>query len=263
MFQNQNGIKMENDLSELRHTGALVAAYQVDMLCQAETNLDWEAREVKDRVLQVLCSHWRYSKVATSSSEWRLPHASYQPGGTLTLVGNPWASRSTTSSDPSGMGRWSEVTVRGKSKKVTFITAYRVCQRKGTHPGSRTAYHQQCCILRTKGKPSDQIDPRNILLEDLGARLEELKEAGHEAVLSIDANDTLQSVNTEFTKFARRHGLSDILVDRHGTEDEPPTFARGSFRIDYVMGTAGIGQYVTAAGILPLKAISGSDHRPT
>jgi hypothetical protein len=70
MYQNQNGIKMENDLSELRQTGALVAAYQVDMLCLAETNLDWEAREVKSKVLQVLRNHWKSSKVATSSSNW-------------------------------------------------------------------------------------------------------------------------------------------------------------------------------------------------
>jgi hypothetical protein len=81
--------------------------------------------------------------------------------------------------------------------------------------------------------------------------------------LSIDANDTLQNISSEFSKFSRLLGLSDILVDRHGTEDEPPTYARGTARIDYVMATPGISQYVTAAGILPLKAISGSDHRPT
>jgi hypothetical protein len=262
MYQNQNGIKMENDLSELRQTGALVAAYQVDMLCLAETNLDWEAREVKSKVTQVLRKYRKSSKVATSSSSWS-NDTSYLPGGTLTLAGNPWSTRATTGSDTSGMGRWSEATINGKKKKVTFITAYRVCQKKGAQAGSKTAYWQQCCIMRSRGKPNDQIDPRNIMLEDLGSRIESLKEAGHEVVLSIDANDTLQSINSEFSKFSRRHGLSDILVDRHGTEDEPPTYARGSARIDYVMATAGIGQYVTAAGILPLKAISGSDHRPT
>jgi hypothetical protein len=263
MYQNQNGIKMENDLTELRHTGALVSAYQVDMLCLAETNLDWEARDVKLRVIQVLRNHWKTSKVATSSSSWTWPESSYQPGGTLTLVGNPWASRATTGADSSGMGRWSEVTITGKTKKVTFVTAYRVCQQKGARAGPKTSFIQQCCILRTRGKSEDQIDPRSLMLEDLGKRITALKEDGQEVVLSIDANDTLQCVNSGFTKFARQNGLTDILVDRHGTEDEPPTYARGSFRIDYVMATAGIAQYVTSAGILPLKAISGSDHRPT
>jgi hypothetical protein len=257
MYQNQNGIKMENELSELRHMGALVAAYQVDMLCLAEMNLDWEAHEVKNKVTQVLRKHWRSSKVATSSSSWRLPDTSYQPGGTLTLVGNPWSSRATTSNDPSRMGRWSEATITRKLKKVTFITAYRVCQkkgsnaislRKGAQAGTKTAYWQQCCILRTRGKSEDQIDPRSIILEDLGSRIEMLKESGHEIVLSIDANNMLQCINSNFSKFARKHALSDILVDRHGTKDEPLTHTRGSHRIDYVMTTANIGQYTTAAG---------------
>jgi hypothetical protein len=52
-------------------------------------------------------------------------------------------------------------------------------------------------------------------------------------------------------------------VDRHGTDGEPSTYARGSRRIDYVMSTQGISQYVKAAGIMPLKTFSASDHRPT
>jgi hypothetical protein len=108
------------------------------------------------------------------------------------------------------------------------------------------AYWQQCCILRTQGKSEDQIDPRNIILEDVGARLEAMKEAGHEVVLAIDTNNTLQCITSKFSKFTRKHSLSDILVDRHGTEDEPPMHARRLARIDYVMTTANIGQCVTA-----------------
>jgi hypothetical protein len=242
--------------------GAIVASYQVDLLCLTETNISWEARDVKHKVLQHLRKHWRKSKVATSSSSWVFPESSYQPGGTLTLVGNPWATRASTNGDTSGMGRWSEVCITGKKNKVTFITAYRVVQKKGGVQGFKTAFLQQCSILRTRGKSDDELDPRKLILEDLGKRIKALKEENHEIILSIDANDTLQNISSEFTKFALQHGLSDILVDRHGTDGEPATYARGTRRIDYVMATQAINEYVKAAGIMPLKTFSDSDHRP-
>ena len=77
----------------------------------------------------------------------------------------------------------------------------------------------------------------------------------------LDANDTLQKPNSKFSRWVRNHTLLDVHVRQHGTDGEPPTFARGSRRIDYILATAEIAGYIKAAGILPLNDFCTSDHR--
>ena len=77
----------------------------------------------------------------------------------------------------------------------------------------------------------------------------------------MDANDTLQQQHSNFSSWVRDHKLIDIHVRCHGIDGEPPTFARGSRRIDYMLATKGINEYVVAAGILPFNEFCTSDHR--
>jgi hypothetical protein len=63
----------------------------------------------------------------------------YQAGGTLTAVCGNWISRIIQKGkDPYGFGRWSYVTLRGRSdKKITIITAYNATPSTG----DTTYYH--------------------------------------------------------------------------------------------------------------------------
>jgi hypothetical protein len=77
----------------------------------------------------------------------------------------------------------------------------------------------------------------------------------------LDANESLQHFNNDFTKWVRESGLVDIHVHRHGTEGEPATHTRGSSRIDYMLVSQNLVDFVSAAGILPFKTFTKSDHR--
>lgn len=59
----------------------------------------------------------------------------------------------------------------------------------------------------------------------------------------------------------RAQKLVDVHVPRHGTDNKPPTYARGSQRIDYILASGEVAQYVNAAGILLLHKFCGSDNR--
>jgi endonuclease/exonuclease/phosphatase family metal-dependent hydrolase len=77
----------------------------------------------------------------------------------------------------------------------------------------------------------------------------------------MDANDTLQNTRSALNKWTAETIMIDPLVQRHGTEGEPPTYARGSKRIDYYLVSEHLSEYVTSCGILPLHNICFSDHR--
>jgi hypothetical protein len=99
------------------------------------------------------------------------------------------------------------------------------------------------------------------MFKDLGARIKKLIGQGEEIILMIDANESLSDSRSKFTGWTNANKLVDILVQQHGTEGEPATYAGGSKRIDYIMMTPKIAEFVEAAGILELKAYSDSDHR--
>jgi hypothetical protein len=65
----------------------------------------------------------------------------------------------------------------------------------------------------------------------------------------------------KFSKWVYRIGLCDIMVQRHGTENEPATFIGGSKRIDYILMTEKLTEYVTATGVLEEIEFHESDHR--
>ena len=48
--------------------------------------------------------------------------------------------------DPSGMGRWTHITIALKGVKITFVSAYRVC-KQATDLDKNTAYMQQWRVL--------------------------------------------------------------------------------------------------------------------
>ena len=168
----------------------------------------------------------------------------------LSVMTFPWASRCKTSRD-ANLGRWTETTINGKrDRKVTILTVYVVCHQSETEINTKktTAYTQQWHLLKRKF-PGRNIDARKITMSDLKERIIELKRIGHEIIVLVDANDSLQQLNSELTSWVTDLDLIDVITDKHGTEDEPATYARGSQRIDYIFTTNKINEYVYKCGI--------------
>jgi hypothetical protein len=221
---------------------------KVDIARFAETNLDWNNYENRHSCTNIFKKYWKQTKICMSLSNL-ITRPYYQPGGTAMITGFPWASRAKTFTDKSGLGRWTESEITGRgNRRVTIICAYIVCKDTIERSGPNTSYSQQW-ILLTKLNPQNNPDPRSTAFDDLKSRIAEIREAGQEVIVMMDTNDTLQNTRSALSKWTLETNLIDPLVQRHGTEDEPPTFARGSKRIDYILASEKLSEYISACGI--------------
>jgi exonuclease III len=80
-------------------------------------------------------------------------------------------------------------------------------------------------------------------------------------LLSLDANSNLQEDTNGLQQLATECNLVDLFQEIHSTTTEFATQARGSKRIDYMLGTRNIIPYITKIGYLPLNSGFDSDHR--
>ena len=68
--------------------------------------------------------------------------------------------------DPSGMGRWTSITINGRNKtKVTIISAYHVCLTTMKNVEPNTVFYQQWDMLEEKGEK--KIEIRSKMINDL------------------------------------------------------------------------------------------------
>jgi hypothetical protein len=77
----------------------------------------------------------------------------------------------------------------------------------------------------------------------------------------MDANESMDNITGSLNRFVNDTGLLDPITARHGTTNQPRTYSRGSSRIDYILTSPLLNQYITRCGILPLHHIVDSDHR--
>ena len=186
-------------------------------------------------------------------NENRMQQPRIQGGAALGVTG-PIVSRIIhRGQDNSGLGRWAFTTLRGKhDSRLTIVSAY--CPVYNTGPF--TVYQDQKMILATKG--TTDIDPIKLFHHDLSDQINEWTNEGHEVILAIDANSSLPQSRLLRTLMDKT-GLTDIHEDRHGNSWNIETHGRGSRRIDFILTTPTIAEYVSAAGIEAFHEIS--DHR--
>lgn len=259
VFNNVQGISTAHDGIEISEIGKEVMENDVTILGMCETNRNWRDERAKNEVKRRFREFWLMTSMAVSSSTEHGDRP-FQPGGTMTVVGEPWACRSKAAQHESDMGRWNEIVISGrKGKSVMVITAYRVCKNSAAAAGPTTSYAQQWHILRRSGDKTP--DPRKRFITDLEKRVCKATREKQGIIVMLDANESLQHFNNDFTKWVRESGLVDIHVHRHGTEGEPATHTRGTRRIDYMLISQDLINYVSSAGILPFKTFTKSDHR--
>jgi hypothetical protein len=129
-------------------------------------------------------------------------------------------------------GRFTWILLRGnRDEGILFISAYRVCQKKGTKAGSNTAFMQQIEeMLDEELKESEELakankpilnsvqrslDPRDRLLQDLKQLITEHRGKGFCPILFMDANeDWTKKTGSTLRSFLQETQLQDPLYDQ-------------------------------------------------
>ncbi len=263
-FQNIDGVR--NDSDELDLYISSMAHYNIGTFCWADPGLDFSQFPIQQKVKQPLSarSYFSAAKSAFSSSvlprDSTAPASGYQPGGTLTVTKNQWASRSIGAQllDPTGMGRWSGLSYLGKQgKRLALLTAYRSPRQQ--HQGGFGFFDQQYALLLSNGIKAPHV--RRQFIVDICRFIQNLQHDGYEILLSLDANETIGQDKT----FGLSHLMAECsLVDLHtlGPDDPPPTYKYGTGRrIDYMLGSPNIADSVRRAGYLSYDDGIFSKHR--
>jgi hypothetical protein len=120
-----------------------------------------------------------------------------KPGGTLSILLDRWVSRFVEKGqDPYGLGQWSYLTVRSKSKTIVMITEYRVCNSSISSTGDTTASAQQFCSLQQASNKEGSLTtphPHCQMLLDLKAWISKLQSEQCSIILCIDNNEDIAS----------------------------------------------------------------------
>ena len=191
-----------------------------DHSIQAETNVNW-SQHLKNKITAAMRLQFGSGQVIPASSKGTKEEY-LQSGGVAMFVTGPANGRIVArGSDAQGRFSWVHLTSPG-GKGIIVITAYCVCQTKGTLTGFRTTYMQQVKPQLTSGTSTP--DPRGKILEALTIIISKNQMLGYQPIVMLDANEDWEaSGDNTFHNFMIRNGLIDIHQDRHA-EQSPSTY---------------------------------------
>jgi hypothetical protein len=133
-FQNVKGLSSSAGSEDYRYYMNCLHTLQVDVAGLAETNTCWQHSHLRNDLMHVIRRHYRQNKVvfgSPSSDIDPIPsNETFQAGGMVTMVTGGLVSRvqGKPVSDPTGLGRWTGITLCGSDQQqLTIITAYRIC----------------------------------------------------------------------------------------------------------------------------------------
>jgi hypothetical protein len=125
-----------------------------------------------------LCSQWAYNVHDPPDLD------PYQAGRTAVITSKrltPWIT--SHDADPSGLGCWAWTRIGNKPLRcTTFISVYRPCRQ--TSKGISTAQAQH-----RRSMPTNDLDPRQVLLDDLRGFILQQQEKGDIIIVDIDAKN--------------------------------------------------------------------------
>ena len=222
-------------------------------------NTDWAWKDIKATTTNILRRYFSRTTFAHSSSAIQF-HSPFQPGGTMTIAGGKWGTRSTPSSDPRAMGRWSAITIVGRiERRVTIFSVYRVCDQRFASTGIKTAFRQQ--FLMAADLAIYPNEPRKLLLKDLGNTTSNFRDQGHEIIILMDANESFTRHNSAIAIWTNQMELLDPITLRHGLDGQPSRVDTGSARIGFILTSRNLTPYIRGAGILSKYHFVDSDHQ--
>jgi hypothetical protein len=183
---------------------------------------------------------------------------SFQSGGNVTLVTRGLVSRISNPDiqDPTGLGRWNGVTLRGSnSQTISIITACRVCSGSPRTAPMGTSFLREYDFLRETTSTSK--NPRRAILQDLKLAIRSLQEKEHSILLMIDANSTIQD-DYFFAEFVQECSFYDLHIADPAVSTYIGAEAR---RIDFMFGCVHVKESLVRSGTLSYFEGPQSDHR--
>jgi hypothetical protein len=159
--------------------------------------------------------------------------------------------------DPSGLGRWTWTSFRGKNQLVVrIITGYRPVVDYSDKPGSVYSQHERHLL-----KNKDDRDPRLAFYEDLDLDIQVWLAAGDLLILGLDANENVRDGTT--LQYIQKWGLQDVHSTRHPTLPPCPTHAKNTNNIPVDGLWCSPALPITAAGMSGFGdiQIDNADHR--
>lgn len=263
-FQNVYGLRLTTaGITKWQDCISQMHQHQCDIFGLAETNCNWSRNRVRHRITATASQVLPQLRLATSQNSY-VHDSDYLPGGTITCTQGPWSGRiQQTLQDPHKMGRWSGQLYKVHAGcKFAVITAYRVC-KQDTTDGVYSSYKQQQLSLRSRTGPQHQICPRNAFIGDLIEYTHSLQLTNQDYLLiMLDANEVMGEDLYGIVNLMEQLGLVDLLERHHQLSCDIATHANSKHRrIDYVLGSNNLVQFVTKCGYLPFQSGINSDHR--
>ena len=182
----------------------------------------------------------------------------FQPGGTTTAVVGKWSGRF-ASKGSNKKGGFSWIVMRGRrGRRIIIITCYRVSQVSSVGlEDTNTAFIQQQTVLRKSGLKSPC--PRKECMTELTTFITAAEANGDEVILSIDANEAMDSHRSAIPEFLSHTTLVDTIAHAHG-DMAPKTYLRGHRRIDFVFASESLLPHLRRSGHLGILDAIPSDH---
>ena len=235
----------------------VLKSVEASVVCLAETNTDWKHPDAHHRVFSQFRMCFNQVKMAVSHSGLK-QNSIFQPGGTTTAVVGKWSGRF-DSKGSNKKGGFSWIVMRGRrGRRIVIITCYRVSQVSSVGlEDTNTAFIQQQTILRKSGLQSPC--PRKECLAELATFIMMAEAKGHEVILSIDANEAVDSYRSALPEFLSQTTLVDTISHAHG-EMAPKTYLRGQRRIDFVFASESLLPHLRRSGHLGILDAIPSDH---
>ena len=197
---------------------------EIDLMCMAEVGVHWKSIPAQHNLWERTQGWFEDIRLSVAYNMNDPLAKRGQYGGTAMMAINTMVAKiNTCGYDPSGLGRWCWMLLRGKRDTVTrIVTAYCPCKAniKGT-TGQHTVYAQH---LRKSSK-----EPISAFWEDLGNAIDEWISNEEQLIICGDWNTNITS--QDITTFMHNRHLQEAILHRHG-KTPPPTYHRGLHSID-------------------------------
>ena len=262
-FQNAYGLTYSTGGEDYKYYMKCLKDLNVNVAGICETNRAWQHPHLRAGFSQaVRCEHNNLGKTAFGYPTHEIdPIPSTEntcAGGSVTSVFSEWVTRvhGDDISDPSGLGRWSGITLRGKDKaKLSIITAYRVCAGSIRTAPIGSSFAREHEFFKESG--TVHPNPRKAFFDDISVTIKALQKADHKILLMFDANEHLvegQALDI-FVKALNLH-------DMQGSDPAPSTYiGTDDRRLDYMFGCADVLKATAQQGTLAYSVGPASDHR--
>ena len=191
---NMNGLSLDKYANpKLQEMFPNMQTFHTDLFMFQEINTDFKLQEPQEILEQLIKTHYPTNFTFKSSSQNSAKKSYWLPGDTMIGVLNKQTGAKISAGADKICGRWIWTSLQGRNRRtVTFISAYIV--NPGHQKLGNFSVYKQHYNLMLKHAPSHQ-DPRSQILIDLEQFIQDRIQKKEEIILSIDANETIQTDN--------------------------------------------------------------------